>query len=123
MASRKLALGRDGLAKTVATLLDSPEVSELVSELDALRWTGRKGYGSRALVGACFVKSVYAIPTWSRTAALIGEHVALQDALGGAPSVYACYRFATKLREHKPILDATLARLVESLSVELPEYM
>jgi hypothetical protein len=66
---------------------------------------------------------MYAIPTWSRTAALIGEHVALQDALGGdAPSVYACYRFAAKLREHKPILDATLARLVESLSAELPEY-
>src|SRR5205823_8290588 len=33
-----------------------------------------------------------------------------------------CYRFATKLREHKSILDATLARLVESLSAELPEY-
>src|SRR5947209_15867262 len=119
MASRKVALGRDGLAESVATLLDSPEVAELVAELDALRWTGRKGYGSRALVGACLVKSVYAIPTWSRTAALIGEHAALQDALGGAPSVYACYRFAAKLREHKPILDATLARIVESLSAEL----
>jgi hypothetical protein len=103
-------------------LLDSPEIAALCDELDALRWTGRKGYGSRALVGACLVKSLYAIPTWSRTAALIGEHVALQDALGGAPSVYACYRFAAKLREHKPILDATLARLVERLSAEVPEY-
>src|SRR5437660_8292477 len=122
MASRKVALGRDGFAESVAPLLDSPEVAELVAELDALRWTGRKGYGSRALVGACLVKSVYAIPTWSRTAALIGEHFALQDALGSAPSVYACYRFAAKLREHKPILDAALARLVASLSAELPEY-
>ena len=122
MASRKVALGRDGLAESVATLLDSPEVAELVAELDALRWTGRKGYGSRALVGACLVKSVYAIPTWSRTAALIGEHVALQDALGGAPSVYACYRFATKLRAHSPLVEATLGAIVSALRAELPEY-
>jgi len=54
----------------IAEILDSPEVSALVAELDALRWTGRKGYGSRALIGACLVKSLYAIPTWSRTAAL-----------------------------------------------------
>src|SRR5207244_5607908 len=117
-----VALRRDGLAESVATLLDSPEVAALVAELDDLRWTGRKGYGARALVGACLVKSVYAIPTWSRTAALIGEHAALQDALGGAPSVYACYRFATKLREHKPVLDAALASLVAGVSAELPEY-
>jgi hypothetical protein len=113
---------RRSAADEISALLDSPELADLIGELDALRWTGRKGYGSRALVGACLVKSVYAIPTWSRTAALIGEHVALQDALGGAPSVYACYRFATKLRDHKPILDATLARLVASLSAEIPEY-
>ncbi len=122
MASTTVALRRDGLAESVAVLLGSPELADLIAELDALRWTGRKGYGARALVGACLVKSLYAIPTWSRTAALIGEHAGLQDALGGAPSVYACYRFATKLREHKPILDATLARLVAGLSAELPEY-
>src|SRR5207244_9708313 len=110
-----VALRRDGLAESVATLLDSPEVAALVAELDDLRWTGRKGYGARALVGACLVKSLYAIPTWSRTAALIAEHAALQNALGGSPSVYACYRFATKLREQKPILDGCLGRIVASL--------
>jgi IS5 family transposase len=68
------------------------------------------------------VKSVYAIPTWSRTAALIAEHGRLQDALGGIPSVYAMYRFAAKLRDHKPLLDAALARIVKSLSAEVPEY-
>src|SRR5947209_20487550 len=115
MASRKVALGRDGLAESVATLLDSPEVAELVAELDALRWTGRKGYGSRALIGACFIKSVYAIPTWSRTAALIGEHAGLQDALGAVPSVYALYRFATKLRENRPALDACFNAMAAAL--------
>lgn len=120
MAVRIVA--RQSAAEEIGRLLDSPEVVALCDDLDALRWTGRKGYGSRALVGACLVKSVYAIPTWSRTAALIGEHAALQDALGGAPSVYACYRFATKLREHKPILDAALARIVAGLSAELPDY-
>jgi IS5 family transposase len=36
--------------------------------------------------------------------------------------VYACYRFATKLREHKPVLDACLARVIDSLAERLPEY-
>jgi hypothetical protein len=81
-----------------------------------------QGYPIRSLVGACLVKSLYAIPTWSRTAALIAEHAALRDALGDAPSVYACYRFAAKLREHKPLLDACLARVAASLRAELPEY-
>jgi hypothetical protein len=101
-------LGRAGTAAQIADLLDSPELADLTADLDALRWTGRKGYGARALVGACLVKSLYAIPTWSRTARLIGDHAGLQHALGAAPSVYACYRFATKLREQKPILDACL---------------
>lgn len=122
MAVQTVALRRDGLAESVASLLDSPEIEALVAELDGLRWTGRKGYGTRALVGACLVKSVYAIPTWSRTAALIAEHVALRDALGDAPSVYACYRFAAKLRANRPALDACLTALAASLRAELPEY-
>jgi hypothetical protein len=63
------------------------------------------------LVGAMLVKSVYALPTFSRTARLIAEH----DAIGGAPSQWACYRFAAKLREHGDALatciDSVLAKL------------
>ena len=99
----------------------SPEVSALVSELDELRWTGRKGYGARTLVAACLVKSLYAIPTWTRVVALIREHAALREACGGAPSVFACYRFATKLRQHKSLLEACLDRLAASLREQLPE--
>jgi hypothetical protein len=63
---------------------------------------------------------VYAIPTWTRTARLIAEHAGLQDALGGAPSEWACYRFTVKLREHKPLLDACLSRVLDALHRELP---
>jgi IS5 family transposase len=120
MASQTVT-GRS-IARTLCELLDSPEIVALCEDLDALRWTGRKGYGSRALVGACLVKSLYAIPTWSRTAALIAEHDALRAALGNAPSVYACYRFATKLRANRPAMDACLAALAASLRAELPDY-
>ena len=68
------------------------------------------------------MKSLYAIPTWSRTAALIAEHDGLREALGDAPSVYACYRFAAKLRQHKPLLDMALDRITSSLRAELPDY-
>jgi hypothetical protein len=40
---------RGSVAALVSELLDSPEIADLISELDALRWTGRKGYGVRAL--------------------------------------------------------------------------
>lgn len=106
----------------IAEILDSPEVAGLIAEVDALRWTGRKGYGARVLIGACLVKSLYAIPTWTRVTALIGEHAALQASIGGAPSEWACYRFARKLREHKPLLDACLARIAESLRESMPDY-
>src|SRR5437764_13870707 len=106
----------------ISALLDSPEVSALVAELDGLRWTGRKGYPTRSLVGAGLVKSLYAIPTWSRTARLIGEHEGLQAALGAAPSVYACYRFAAKLREHSDALADCLDSIAAALREELPGY-
>ena len=113
---------RRSAAHEVSALLDSIELADLIREFDALRWTGRKGYGSRALVGACLVKSLYAIPTWSRTAALIAEHDALREALGAAPSVYACYRFTTKLREYSDKLADCLDRVTASLHAALPEY-
>jgi hypothetical protein len=54
-----LAVSTVAPSAAIAEILDSPEVAQLVAELDALRWTGRKGYGARALVGACLVKSLY----------------------------------------------------------------
>ena len=120
MSDQKVA--RPAAADQIAGFLDSPEILGLVADLEALRWTGRKGYPTRSLVGACLVKSLYAIPTWSRTASLIAEHDALRDALGAAPSVYACYRFATKLRANKPALEACFNAMAASLRAELPDY-
>jgi hypothetical protein len=119
MASQTVA--RPPASSTLAALLDSPEVADLISELDALRWTGRRGYGTRALVGACLVKSLYAIPTWSRTAALIAEHAALQDALGAAPrctpATASPRSSASRNRCWKPV-----SPVIASLAKRLPEY-
>ncbi|MHB1809702.1 MAG: transposase [Solirubrobacteraceae bacterium] len=108
-------------AVELAGLLDSPEIAELIAELEATRWTGRPGYPLRAMVGVALAKSLYAIPTWTRTVALVREHPTLQAALGcegTPPSEWACYRFGAKLREHKHLLnaciDGVLGRLHES---------
>ena len=103
------------------TLLDSPEIQALVDELEATRWTGRPGYPIRAMVGVALVKSMYAIPTWTRTVALVREHAALRDALGAVPSQWACYRFAAKLREHSGALAACLDRVTAGLHKLMPE--
>jgi Transposase DDE domain len=118
VASGKVARRAD--ASEIAALLDSPEVAALIAELEALRWTGRKGYGPRTLVGACLIKSLYGFTTWTRAAALIADHPGLQAAIGGCPSVFACYRFTVKLREHSTVLAECLDRVATSLQTELP---
>jgi hypothetical protein len=118
MATGKVARRAD--AHEISALLDSPEVAALIAELEALRWTGRKGYGSRMLVGACLVKSLYGLATWTRTHALISDHPGLQAALGGLPSLWACYRFTVKLREHSSVLADALDAIAASLQAALP---
>jgi hypothetical protein len=119
VATGKVARRAD--ASEISALLDSPEVAALIAELEALRWTGRRGYGPRTLVGACLIKSLYGFTTWTRAAALIADHPGLQAAIGGCPSVFACYRFATKLREHSNVLADCLDRIAASLQADLPE--
>lgn len=60
------------------------------------------------MVGTALVKAIYTLPTWTRSARLIAEDAALREAGGGAPSQWACYRFAAKLREHGDMLTACL---------------
>ena len=100
MVVETVPIRRDGLAGSVAALLDSPEIAQLIAGLEGLRWTGRKGYPTRSLVGACLAKGLYVIPAWSGTARLGGKHPVLQAAIGGCPSVYALYWFAGRLRAH-----------------------
>jgi hypothetical protein len=114
-------VARRAVANEISALLDSPEVAALIAELEALRWTGRRSYGPRTLVGACLIKSLYGFTTWTRVAALIADHPGLQAAIGGCPSVFACYRFATKLREHSNVLADCLDRIAASLQAELPD--
>lgn len=111
---------RSGVSE-LAGILDSPEIARLVEELEATRWTGRPGYAIRAMVGMALAKSLYAIPTWTRVVALVREHPALIGALGSeCPSVYACYRFTAKLREHGQLLDECITAVVERVKEEIP---
>jgi hypothetical protein len=119
MASGKVA--RRAVGSEISALLDSTEIAALIGEIDAAGDArGQKGYGARALVGACLVKALYGLPTWTRVACLIGDHAGLQTALGSTPSVWACYRFTTKLRLHSEVLADCLDRIAASLQVELP---
>lgn len=101
-------------------VLDSPEIQELIARVEGLRWTGRPGYGVRAMVGMAMAKSIYALPTWSRVVRLVHEHPALQAVIGCAPSQWSCYRFATKLREHSDALADALDAVIASLREYLP---
>ncbi len=68
-------------------------------------------------------KSLYSIPTWTRTVALVREHDALRATIteDETPSVYACYRFATKLRSYGDLLDACIADVIAGLHERHPD--
>jgi transposase, IS5 family len=109
----------------LARLLESPEITGLIEELEATRWTGRPGYPIRTMVGIMLAKTLYAIPTWTRTLALVSEHVALSAAIGcspgSVPSDDAVYRFTAKLRKHKELLERCCSDVIDALHDELPE--
>src|SRR5438874_3431473 len=107
-------------SNTLARLLNSREVRGLVAKLQETRWTGRPGYPLRAMVGMALVKSLYALPTWSRVARLVHDHAGLRAVLGCAPSQWACYRFTTKLREHSAALADCMDAVLAALKIELP---
>jgi hypothetical protein len=73
------------------------------------------------MLGACLVKALYALPTWTRVADLIAEHPGLELALGGAPSHWACYRFARKLRAERERIAGCLDALAASLREQYPD--
>jgi hypothetical protein len=77
------------------------------------------------MVGLALAKSIYVIPTWTRTVRLVHEHDALKAALGcgdDPPSHWACYRFAAKLRAHQALLDQAIDRVTDGLRAKLPGY-
>jgi Transposase domain (DUF772) len=125
LASRNVA-GCSASAE-LSDLLDSPEIGRLIGELEATRWTGRPGYPVRAMVGMALAKSIYSLPTWTRTVALVTDHAGLRLAIGcpleeDVPSVYAVYRFAVKLRAHCELLDECIAAVIGELHERLPQY-
>lgn len=112
-------------AAEIANLLDSPEIGRLIAELEATRWTGRPGYPIRTMIGLALAKNLYAIPTWTKTVALVREHWALQRALGcegEPPSVWAAYRFAEKLRDNGEMVERCIDGVIAGLKEKLPNY-
>lgn len=109
----------------LAVLLDSPEIGRLIRELEETRWTGRPGYPVKTMLGLALIKSLYALPTWTRVVALVAEHWKLQRVLGcegDPPSKWAAYRFAEKLRDNGEKVERCIDSVVEGLKSKLPTY-
>lgn len=108
-------------AETVSVILDSIEIADLIEQIEFLRWTGRPGYSTRTMMGVVLAKSLYAIPTWSRTLALVKDHAGLRAAIGcvevqGVPSIDAIYRFTKKLRSREGQLQECIDAVLTALS-------
>lgn len=121
MTTTKVA--RRPVVDDLSRILESAEIVSLADELQQTRWTGRPGYPLSAMIGMALAKSLYAIPTWTRTVALVAEHPALAAVIapaGDVPSVYACYRFTAKLRDHASMLERCIADVIRSLKKANP---
>jgi hypothetical protein len=123
MASPNVAGGAASAA--LKAVLDSPEIGRLIEELQATRWTGRPGYPIRTMIGLALAKSLYAIPTWTKTVALVADHWKLQRVLGcegKPPSLWSAYRFAEKLRENGEMVERCVDGVIAGLRDKLPSY-
>ncbi len=121
MTSRNVA--RRPVAEDLSDILDSQEIRDLIDQLQATRWTGRPGYPLRTMVGMALAKSLYALPTWTRTVRLVREHRELAAVIapdGQVPSIDACYRFTRKLREHATMLEDCIAAVIAALKKRNP---
>ncbi|HXN39048.1 MAG TPA: transposase [Solirubrobacteraceae bacterium] len=116
-------VARRPVAETLAAILDSTEIADLIEALEATRETGRPGYPLRSMIGMALAKSLYALPTWTRTVALVREHPTLAAVIapdGEIPSLWACYRFTAKLRDHTNLLQGCIASVVKELKRRNP---
>jgi transposase, IS5 family len=116
-------VARRSVAETLSRILSSSEISSLIGELEATRETGRPGYPLRSMIGMSLAKSLYALPTWTRVVALVSEHPALAAVIapdGAIPSLWSCYRFTAKLREHSDLLESCIARVLKELKKRNP---
>lgn len=116
-------VARRSVVEDLSCILESAEIASLADELQQTRWTGRPGYPLRSMIGMALAKSLYALPTWTRTVALVREHPALAAVVapdGEVPSVYACYRFTAKLRDHAPMLERCIADVIRALKKANP---
>jgi hypothetical protein len=116
-------VARRSVAENLSDILNSPEVSRLIDELQQTRDTGRPGYPLRAMIGMALAKSLYALPCWTRVVRLVREHPALAAVIapdGDVPSQWACYRFTAKLRAHTNLLETCIASVVKELKRRNP---
>jgi IS5 family transposase len=116
-------VSRRSVAADLSDILDSQEVSNLIGQLQETRQTGRPGYPLRSMIGMALAKSMYALPTWTRTVALVREHPALAAVIapdGDVPSQWACYRLTAKLREHTTALEDCIAAVIRALKKANP---
>jgi hypothetical protein len=116
-------VARRSVASDLSDILASSEIANLIDELQTTRSTGRPGYSLRTMVGMALAKSMYAIPAWTRTLALVREHPALAAVIapnGEIPSLWSCYRFAGKLREHPDLLNGCIAGVLKELKKRNP---
>ena len=77
------------------------------------------------MTGLALAKTLWSLPTWSKTVSLVREHWAMQRALGcegNPPSQWAAYRFAAKLRENNEAVQRCIDGVVEGLRDRLPTY-
>jgi IS5 family transposase len=108
-------------AETVSVLLDSVEIADLIEQIEFLRWTGRPGYSTKTMMGVVLTKSLYAIPTWTRTLALVKDHAGLRAAIGcvndrDVPSIDAMYRFTKKLSLYEGQRQACIDSVLKALA-------
>ena len=110
----------------LAQILEFDAVQGLIADLEAARWTGRKGYPIRVKFAALLAQYVYVIPTITGLVRSLKDNPKLQEACGirsprQTPSEDALYRFRKKLLDN-PVLAEAIRKVVNTLPLLLADF-
>ena len=117
---------RTAFAKELKLVVENLNDEDLIEALEKTRWTGRPGYPIKVMWRTIIASYVFDIPTIEGLrrrleepflAILCGIHSDKE-----IPSRFAYYRFIGKLIAHRDFIEKCMAKTINALREQLPEF-
>ena len=118
---------KSAYANELSSIFDNLHDEELLEALEKTRWTGRPGHPVRVMWRTAIAMYILNIPTIQELIRTLHRNpfMAFQCGIHSdkeVPTRFACYRFTKKLIAHRELIEQCMAKTIEALQSQLPEF-